>query len=470
VHTECNRRIQQLTAENAALRTLVAQLQARVEELERLLGQNSSNSSRPPSSDTPAQRETRPSKPPSGRRRGAQPGHKGWRRKLLPPERVNEVRDCFPDRCRRRGCSKELPRRPDPNPLPHQVVEIPHIEPYVTEYRLHSVTCECGKVTCASLPPGVPHGMCGPRLAATIALLTGDTNTSRRDAVRLLSDILGVEISLGALSETEEMVSEALAAPVEEAGTQVSEQGIKHVDATGFQQAGKKHTLWTIAAPLVTFFAITANASSAGLRGLFHTLKGIFISDRGSQFGFWAMKDRQICWAHLIRKFVSFAERSGVAGELGANLLLLSRTMMHVWHRVRDGTLSRRRFREFIAKLRPIFEGHLERGVRLGIRGVSGSCADILAHRLALWTFVDQDGVDPTNNAAERALRAFVLWRKMSFGSQSERGTRFAARIQTVVQTLRKQRRHVLSYLTEACQAALLGVPPPSLLPPLATQ
>jgi transposase len=468
VHTECNRRIEELTAENAALRALVAQLQARLEELERRLGQNSSNSSRPPSSDSPAGREARSGKPPSGRRRGAQPGHKGWRRQLLPPERVNEARDCFPKRCRRRGCGKQLPHRPDPNPLPHQVVEIPRIEPHVTEYRLHSVTCDCGKVTRASLPPGVPRGMCGPRLAATIALLTGDTNTSRRDAVRLLSDILGVQISLGALSETEDMVSEALAVPVEEVGAHVSEQGIKHVDATGYQQAGQKRTLWTIAAPLVTFFAITGNASSAGLRGLFRTIKGIFISDRGCQFGFWAMKDRQICWAHLIRKFVSFAERSGVAGELGANLLLLSRTMMHVWHQVRDGTLSRCKFREFIANLRPVFEGHLERGVGLDIRGVSGSCADILAHRLALWTFVEQEDVEPTNNAAERALRAFVLWRKMSFGSQSERGTRFAARIQTVVQTLRKQRRHVLSYLTEACQAALTGAPPPSLLPPLA--
>ncbi len=352
----------------------------------------------------------------------------------------------------------------------HQVVEIPHIEPHVSEFRLHSVTCGCGKVTCGTLPPGVPRGMCGPRLAATIALLTGDTNVSRRDAARLLGDLLGVDISLGALSETEEMVSEAVAEPVEEARAYVSEQGIKHVDATGYQQADQKRTLWTIAVPLVTFFGITTNGSTTALRALFHTIKGIFISDRGSQFGFWAMKDRQICWAHLIRKFVSFAERSDAAGELGANLVLLSRTMMHAWHEVRDGTMSRRKFRKFMAKLRPIIEGHLERGVQLGMRGVSGSCADILAHRLALWTFVDEEGVNPTNNAAEQALRSFVLWRKMSFGSKSERGTQFAVRIQTVVQTLRKQRRHVLSYLTEACQAALMRAPAPSLLPSLATR
>lgn len=454
----------------AKLEAQVALLLAKIAELEAKLGQNSSNSNRPPSGDSPGDRESRPGKAPSGRPRGGQPGHKGWKRTLLPPEKVTKTRDCFPDRCRRRGCGRRLPRQPDDNPLRHQVVEVPPIEPHVTEYRLHRVACDCGKVTCAALPPGVPRGMCGPRLMALIGLLTGVYRQSRRDAVSLLGDVLGVKISLGALSESEDNVSGAIEAPVEEARIHVSEQGIKHVDATGWKQAGQGRTLWTITTKLVTVFGITLDGSRARLRGLFAAVRGILVTDRGTQFGFWAMKDRQICWAHLIRKFVSFAERAGPVGQLGEDLLLLSRTMIHCWHRVRDGTMSRRTFRRVITKLRPAIEGHLERGVRLDVRGVSGSCADILAHRLALWTFADHDGVEPTNNHAERALRAFVLWRKMSFGSQSDRGNRFAARIMTVAQTLRKQRRHVLSYLTEACQAALCGTPAPSLLPPLATR
>jgi transposase len=463
-------RIEKLEAQVAMLMEENARLRARVAELEARLGQNSSNSNRPPSSDAPADRDVRRGKPPSGRRRGGQPGHKGWKRTLLPPDRVNETQDHFPDRCRRRRCGKRLPHRPDGNPLRHQVVEVPRINPHVTEYRLHSVTCDCGKVTRAILPAGVPRGMCGPQLMALIALLTGVNKTSRRDAVKMLSDVLGVRISLGALSEAEAGVSEAIAAPVEEARVYVSDHAVKNVDATGWCQAGKGRTLWTIATALVVVFGITADASRAALRGLFAAVRGLLVTDRGKQFGFWAMKNRQICWAHLIRKFVSFAERSGPAGQLGADLLLLARTIIHCWHRVRDGTMSRRRFCAYMAKLRPIVERHLERGAGLGVRGVSGSCADILTHRLALWTFVDHVGVEPTNNAAERALRSFVLWRKMSFGSQSDRGSRFAARIMTVAQTLRKQQRHVLSYLTEACEASLSGRKAPSLLPTMSTR
>lgn len=451
----------------AKLEAQVAMLLARIAELEARLNQNSSNSNRPPSGDAPADREARRGKEPSRRGRGGQPGHKGWKRALLPAEKVNRTRDCFPPRCRR--CEAPLPRHPDDDPLRHQVVEVPAIAPDVTEYRLHRVTCDCGKVTCGTLPAGVPLGMCGPRLTAFIGLLTGIYKMSRREASRLLDDVLGVKISLGALSQSEDVVSEAVRAPVEEARIHASDQPVKHVDATGWRQAGKGRTLWTIATAFVTVFGITPDGSRARLRGLFAAVRGILVTDRGTQFGFWAMQDRQICWAHLIRKFVSFAERSGPAGQLGNDLLFWSQMMIHEWHRVRDGTLSRRRLRKLIDGIAPAVEALLARGVSLGLRGVSGSCADILEHKLALWTFVDNAGVEPTNNHAERELRAFVLWRKKSFGSQSDRGCRFAARIMTVAHSLRKQRRHVLDYLTDACRAALVNQPAPSLLPAMAT-
>jgi transposase len=463
VQDERDQRIERLEAQVAALLAANVALRAEVEELKARLGQNSSNSNRPPSGDAPADRGARRGKQPSGRGRGGQPGHKGWKRALLPAEKVNRTRDCFPPRCRR--CEEALPRRPDDNPLRHQVVEVPSIASDVTEYRLHRVACHCGKVTCGTLPAGVPRGMCGPRLTALIGLLIGVYKMSRREGSSLLGDVLGVKISLGALSQSEDAVSEAVSVPAEEARVHASDQPIKHVDATGWRQAGKGRTLWTIATTFVTVFGITTDGSRAKLRALFAAVRGILVTDRGTQFGFWAMQDRQICWAHLIRKFASFAERSGPAGQLGEDLLFWSQTMIHAWHRVRDGTLSRRRFQNMIGSFAPTVEGLLARGVQLGVRGVSGSCADIIEHRLALWTFAHHPGVEPTNNHAERELRAFVLWRKKSFGSQSDRGCRFAARIMTVAHSLRKQRRNVLDYLTDACRAALVGQPAPSLLP-----
>jgi transposase len=470
VQDERDARIAKLEAEVADLKTVVkallgevARLRTENEELRTQLGQNSSNSGKPPSSDSPADRAARGGKPPTGRKRGGQPGHKGSRRQMLTP--TKPVVDCFPKKCRR--CRKHLPHRPDLNPIRHQTVDLPPITPEVSEWRLHRETCaDCGEVTCATLPAGVPRGMCGPGLTALIGLLTGDYNISRRRAVSLLGDVLGIEISLGALSEAEDKVSEAVAAPVEEAREYVAEQPVKHSDATGWRQAGQPRTLWTIASALVTVFFITRDGSRAGLRGLFAKVKGILVTDRGRQFNFWSMDKRQICWAHLIRRFTEFAERSGPIGQLGDSLLLCAQTMIHSWHMVRDGTMSRGKFQNVIASLGPVIERHLEKGVRLGIRGVSGSCADILDHRQALWTFVRVPGVEPTNNHGERELRAFVLWRKRSFGSQSDRGCRFAARIMTVTHTLRKQKRHVLSFLTQACQAALRGQPAPSLVNP----
>ena len=455
--------VEELRAENQELRAENQELRTENEDLRKRLGQNSSNSSKPPSSDSPGDRAARGGKPPTGKKRGGQPGHKGSERRLLTP--TKPPIGCFPKRCRR--CREGLPRRPDPDPIRHQTVDVPPISPEVTEWWLHRVTCDgCGEITSAPLPPGVPRGMCGPGLMALIALLTGDYNLSRRRAVSLLGDVLGIEISLGALSEAEEEVSEAVAVPVEEAREHVADEPIKHSDATGWRQAGQPRTLWTIASTFVTVFFITKDGSMAGLRGLFANVKGILVSDRGRQFGFWAMDQRQICWAHLIRRFTDFAERSGPAGQLGRNLLLCAQTIIHSWHRVRDGTMSRREFARVATSLGAAIERHLENGVRLGLRGVSGSCADILAHRQAMWTFVHLPGVEPTNNHGERELRAFVLWRKACFGSQSDRGCRFAARIMTVTHTLRKQKRHVLSYLTQACLAALRGQPAPSLVIP----
>jgi transposase len=473
-HESCNARIaeleRQLTERDESIAEVKAALQkalARIAELEERLARNSSNSSKPPSSDTPEQRRNRPSGAPTGRKRGAQPGHKPHKRSLLPPEQVDHCQDVFPEDCE--GCGAKLPSDDpsiDPDPWRHQVIELPEVKPSVGEWRCHSRECdECGHRTRAKLPHGIPQSMLGPRLTALIGLLTGGYHLSRRQAVTLLRDVLGIGISVGALSEAEERVADAVAPAVQEAVDFVRAQPVKHTDATGWARGKAARSLWTITTALVTVFFITADGTKGTVRRLLGRVRGWLVSDRAKQFGFWAITRRQVCWAHLMRKFAAFAGRDGKAGRIGRELHQCAELLFHYWHRVRDGTLPRTEFRRYMAVVRKNTEDLLERGKKLGDPGISGSCADILEHRPALWVFVDRQGIEPTNNLAERDLRPFVLWKKRSFGSQSDRGERFAERIMTVVHTLRKQQRHVLSYLYAACANALVNQAPPSLLP-----
>jgi transposase len=462
--------IASLRAENVVLRERVAELEsvraenvalrARVAELEAKLGQNSTNSHKPPSSDLPG---TRPPQPPTGRKRGAQPGHKPHKRVLLPPEQVTRTTVVKPDTCK--GCGSDRLKGTDAEPRVHQVVDGPEVHLDVHEIRMHAGEClDCGEMTWAALPEGVPDHMFGPRLLALIGYFLA-ARTSRRQLQELLGEVFGVRVSLGALSEAEARVSSALAAPVNEAVAHVQAQKVKHTDATTWRREGAYAALWTIVTPLVAVYFITKDACRDTIASLLGTLRGTLITDRGTQFGFWAMKKRQICWAHLIRKFVAFSERNDEGAQIGDSLLLLAQAMLSTWHRVRDGTLSRARYQEMARNAQVAMETLLARGVELRLKGLSGACEDILHHREALFTFAFKPGVEPTNNRAERALRAFVLWRKVSFGSQSERGCLFAQRIMTVAQTLRLQARSVFAFLIEACQAHLAGASSPSLLP-----
>ena len=442
----------------------VDRLERRIEELEALLRRSSSNSSKPPSSDSPVQRAERPSKPPSGKKPGGQPGHEAHMRAPLPAEQVTRHERREPHRCRR--CAASLETAKELEPLRHQVVEIPRIVPDVTEYILGRRRCgSCNTLTTARLPEGVPHGMCGPRLSALIVLLTGDYHLSRRKAAALLDDVLGVKLALGSVSNVESKMSAALEVAHAEALARVRQAQVKHLDATGWVQSSEPRSLWTFASRLATAFVITVGATSETVRALVGRMRGTLVTDRASQFGFWAMERRQICWAHLVRKFAAFAESpQPEISRLGEALLLLSQVHLVEWHRVRDGHQTRERLQELIARLEPLFVGHLERGVSLRLREVSGACKNLLAHRDALFTYARVAGVPPTNNHAERELRSFVMWRKQTAGSRSERGDRFAERVMTTVHTLRKQGRHVLSFLEQVYAATLRGMPIPALI------
>jgi transposase len=449
-------RVEQLEAENAR----IAVLEAENAELRRKLGENSSNSNKPPSTDSPTDRAARPKDGPSGKPRGGQPGHKGHKRTFLRPTTSSEH---FPSACRR--CGARLPKRCDPDPVRHQVVDIPKIEPTAADYWLHRVTCACGETTCATLPDGVPQGMLGPQVLALIAVLTADGHMSRRKVRALLGDVFGIDVSLGALSESEQFISDAVAPAVDEARIHALTENVKHVDATTWYQAGAYRSLWTMATATVTVFTIAADGTRDTLRTWIDRVRGVLVSDRGTQFDFWAIERRQICWAHLVRKFAAFGERRGRPGEIGRKLLFWSQLLLHAWHRVRDGTSSRAHLQRVAANVRAVIEQRLEEGAALSVKGVSGACRNILNHREAMWRFTWDPDVDPTNNHAERELRGLVCWRKVSGGSQSDRGNRFAANLKSVIHTCRKQRRHLLDYLHSAIHAALRNRPTPSLLP-----
>lgn len=447
-----------------ALLKRVERLERELLELRTLLGRNSSNSNKPPSSDTPSQHADRPSRPSRGKKPGGQPGHEAHLRALLPAEQVTRRERREPRRCRR--CSAWLVTAQEIEPLRHQVVEIPRLVPDVTEYVLGRRCCQtCKTVTTARLPKGVPHGMCGPRLSALIVLLTGVYHLSRRNTTALLDDVLGVKLSLGSVSNVERRMGAALSAGHAEALARVRQARVKNLDATSWSRSGEPRSLWTFASRLATVFVISATATAAAVRELVGRARGTLVTDRGSQFGFWAMDRRQICWAHLVRKFVAFTESPRLEVQrLGEALLLLAQAHLGYWHRVRDGTETLKRFQDLVTRLEPIFVGHLQRGVDLRLSGVSGACANLLAHRAALFTYAFVRGVPPTNNHAERELRSFVMWRRQTAGTRSDRGDRYAERVMTVVHTLRKQGRHVLSYLEQACIATLRGTPTPALI------
>lgn len=439
------------------------ELTKRVEELTRQINKNSSNSSKPPSSDGLSERRgIRKKKKPTGRKRGGQPGHEGKCRHLLPPEQMDAVIDVFPDRCE--VCLSAPPRTVEPNPFRHQVVDLlEHGGRHITEYRCHRVECTCGEVIDAPIDK-IPSSAFGPRLSSAVCMLTGDEHLSRRRVVVVLKELFGIEISLGSVSNIEARITKALAPASDEAMGHAEVAAVKHVDETSWLREAQRCSAWVFACATVTVLRIAADGRRGTLRKLLRRRRGVLISDRAAVFLYWSMSQRQICWSHLERKFVAFSQRDGPAGAIGRDLEACAELVHGYWRQYRSGALSRAHFEQWMMALRKVTLATLQRAVDKDIPEVSGSCANMLEHWEAMWKFVDTPGVDPTNNHAERELRRLVMWRRRSFGSQSERGDRFVERMMTVTHTLRKQGRRVLSFLQESLVAMLSATPAPKLI------
>lgn len=461
--------IQALWAENVRLRATVAQLEARVQALEARVGQNSTNSSRPPSADPP-QAPPRPRRRPTGRRRGAQPGHPAHQRSLLPPEQVDHSADHWPAHCRH--C--QAPLTPDPaqeggEPVRHQVIEVPPVRAEVSDHYLHRLRCpHCQGETRASLPPDVPPGAFGPRLQAVIALLSSRYRLSRREVAEVCADLLGITLSVGSVDELCQATASALAAPVAEVQAAIQQAAWVNADETRWPQAGQRGWLWVVVSAVATVFTVASSRGGAVIKGLLgETFGGVLGSDRWSAYTWVDPTQRQVCWSHLQRDFQALVDWGGAARPIGEAALALIERLFDAWHQARDDPAARAQLHETVAPIQTEFRALLAAGAASTTPKAGGLCRALLTLWPALWTFVTVPGVEPTNNAAERAIRPAVLWRRGSFGSQSAAGAEFVARMLSVAATCRQQDRSLLAYLTAVCTAAQQGHPIPSLLPEL---
>ncbi len=455
--------VYELLAGMAGLQETMGKLQGKVAQLEEQVGKNSQNSSKPPSSDGPGVKKP-PPKASGQRRRGGQKGHVGKGRSLKAVAEVTRLVVSKPTSCQRCGT---LLLGEDPQPQRHQVCEVPAIEPAIIEYQLHALTCgHCGQKNQGEWPLEMPPGSFGPRTQGLVSYLSGRFHLSKRDISEMMATLFQVEMSLGSVPAQERQVSQALAEPVAEAQAYVQAQAAVNTDETSWRKGRQRQWLWTVATPLVTVFLIVASRGAAGAKQLLgHAFAGITGSDRWSAYNWLDASQRQLCWAHLVRDFQAFVERKGESAIIGQLLLKQTALMFDLWYRVRDGTLSHADFQIAMQPIRREIIALLQLAAYINHPQTAKTCANLLALQAALWTFVNHPGVQPTNNAAEQALRRAVLWRKRSFGSQSDDGLRFTERILTTVTTLRQQQRNVLDYLSAACQAQHLGLPAPSLLP-----
>lgn len=458
---------------------IVAGLTVRVSALEERLNKNSKNSSIPPSKNgfggaKKPEEKKNPKK--AAKQRSKQ---ERAEQKLYPPEECKEIHEEKPFSCSE--CGEKLTGA-DPEPYRHQVIEMPIVKPDVVEYRLHELDCEhCGAKTRAELPAGVTPKSYGEGLAAWIAILSSEYRQSYRQVEKLLAELCGIELSRGTIGRARAEINAAVELANIQAQEYVQQQPAVNVDETGFKQYNgdgqnpgqKRGWLWVVVTPLVSFFTVVLSRSQATAQAVLGNYTGVVGSDRCPSYNWLENNQRQVCWAHLLRDFQAMAERTGASAEIGTSLVNKGHRLFHWWHRVRDGTMSRALFIEATIVLRAAIKKELESATALPIghnektplAKTVRTCQQLLNVESAMWTFVDHPDVEPTNNVAERALRPAVIWRNTSFGSQSQVGSEFVARMLTVNSSLKAQGRSVLDFLTQSCRAYRLEIVAPTLIP-----
>jgi transposase len=435
---------------------IIRLLLAKIAELEARLNKTPQNSSLPPSSQHP-HAKTHPPKAKSKKPRGGQPGHVKHERPLLPAEQCDEIIPLKPESCRR--CRAKLCGT-DSEPLRHQVWELPEIKPQVTEYQRHRLTCpHCGETTCAPLPEGVPCGQAGPRLVALVALLMACFRQSKRRTALFLEAILHQPCSPAWTVKLQQQATAALRPAYEELAAALPQQSPLGIDETASKEGPRKTWLWTFVAASFTVFVLRLTRKAAVLTEfLTDRFGGVVTCDRAKMY--WALGCLQWCWAHLKRDFQALIDSPDrQAKRLGHDLMRPTRKLFAAWARYRDGTITRRGLQRLVKPIRAEIESLLLRGVFSGNPSLRGMCSELYDHRQWLWTFLDHEGVEITNNVSERSLRHAVIWRKLSFGTQSAKGSRFVETMLTVIETCRQQERNIFTFVANAVHTHFSGCP-----------
>jgi transposase len=478
------REIENLRDQLAERDKQVADAEKQIADLERQLAgrkKNSTNSSKPPSSDGLAgEQRPRGRKHKSKRKAGAQPGHPGHHRRLVPTTEVSATEVLLPKQCRH--CGKSLPQKlvkatTEGESRRHQVTEVPPVKAHITEYQFPNVVCgQCGKTTHAPLPEEIA-GQFGPQLTALVAYWTVVCRLPRRLVEAMLADVLGIEISLGSTQKAWEEVSQAVEQPVGQLQEQLPCEAVLNVDETGWRTNGDKRWIWALVAHQFVFYVVASTRGSEVLVSLLGSVfRGILCNDRWVVYLKYHSGRMQLCWAHLKRNLLGIADyaRSPSSQQFCRDALAIVARLFRLWYRfrgdLRDGRgnpqpLDRQ---QLYIKSIPLQKNLLALAVAHledADREVRNMATALLLHFERLFTFLEEEGVEPTNNAAEQALRTAVQWRKISFGNRSRNGEIATARLLTVVQTCKRQQRHVLGYLTEAVRCHRHQTAAPSLLP-----
>ena len=439
----------------------IARLEERIRRLEEQARRDSRTSSKPPSSDPPKTRQQRRAEARARakellggeRQAGGQPGHRGAGRKLKPEDQVDEFVDHYPDACR--GCGREFSadeRQPGGRFGRHQVAELPPISVIVVEHRTHRLGCrECGAKTTAELPAGIGASAFGPNLQAALVTLTARNRVSRRGMIELASDLFGVTVSTGTVDAICQRASDALAGPHAQLHDWVLDQGAVHVDETGGRTAGDGRALWTLSTPGGALFQIAERCNREQFQALIGPYPGIVVSDRWVGFEHLDPDRRQVCWSHIERDFRRHSEGLAEQKIFGEQGLELTRRVFHAWRAYQHEHHDRERLEAEIApiqtELRALLQDASPKSKRT--RWHRRFANNLLKVWPALWTFVTVEGVEPTNNPAERALRGPVIHRKLSHGTTSAGGERFAERAQSAAATCRLQGRSLFAYLRD---------------------
>jgi len=382
---------------------------------------------------------------------------------------MNHVHDHYPPACQK--CAAPLDPescRETSAPLRHQTFELPKIQPVMTEHRCHELGCTCGQKTRAEIPQEAAQSQFEPRVHGAIAYLSSVHRIGRRGIVEIMNTLFGLNLCLGSVCNCIDRVSPELEPVAEEIRQTLADSSGLNIDETGWKNQGHRRNLWVFVSPLVVYFSIAASRGAKVLTSVLGAaFKGVITSDDHSAYSSYHKNGlRQLCWAHLIRKFKGLKDSrsSPDAYVFARNMLKEVGHIFACWHAFRKGLISRRQLLDATTLTRARMKRYCLKYQSSPDKAVRTRAKRTLKNWPHLFTFLSHEGVEPTNNAAEQALRPAVQWRKLCFGNQSNGGERFTERILTVTRTCQIQGRNPFHFLSELMEAAFKKLPRPSLV------